>query len=94
MNTQELVKAKASARAKAESIINPVIAANGHAVPPGMVLSIAVGGIWTEPRNSAERAVACEIGKGLQITTPGFRSFLHPRRIVLNELTDLAPVAC
>ncbi len=30
MNTQELLKAKAAARAKAESIINPVIAANGN----------------------------------------------------------------
>ena len=33
MNTQEILKAKAAARAKAESIINPVIAANGTMTP-------------------------------------------------------------
>jgi hypothetical protein len=51
-------------------------------------------GIAFEPRGTTKWTVAGEIRKRRQITTLNVRSLLHPRRIVLNVLTDLRPAAC
>ena len=44
-----------------------------------------------EPSGATKWTVAGKIWNGRQITTLSFRSVLHPRRIVLNVLTNLRP---
>ena len=57
------------------------------------LFGLAVTGIAVEPSGPSKWAVAGEIWKGRQITTLNVRSLLHPRRTVLNVLTNLGPAA-
>lgn len=54
---------------------------------------IAVRSIAVEPSSPSKWTVAGEIRKGRQITALHVASLTHPRRIVLNALTNPSPAA-